>query len=403
MKMGVIKMFIIVIIVSLTLKCTTALSLNEILPEDPNMYDKMRPPKKDGHPTVVYFHVTVMGLDSIDENSMTYVADIFFAQTWKDYRLRLPENMTSEYRLLEVDWLKNMWRPDSFFKNAKSVTFQTMTIPNHYVWLYKDKTILYMVKLTLRLSCVMNFMIYPHDTQECKLQMESLSHTTDDMMFQWDPDVPLVVDENIELPQLQLVRNKTADCTQVYSTGNFTCLEVIFVLKRRLGYYLFHTYIPTCLIVIMSWVSFWIKPEAAPARVTLGVTSLLTLSTQHAKSQASLPPVSYLKAVDAFMSVCTVFVFMALMEYCLVNIVLGDSDAPKPPPPRNDNRNCIKQENILELRNQGVPPPPPRPVVQPPNRNRMRAIGIDKFSRIFFPFLFAVLNATYWYMFAEFL
>jgi hypothetical protein len=49
-------------------------------------------------------------------------------------------------RLLEVGWLKDMWRPDSFFKNAKSVTFQTMTIPNHYLWLYKDKTILYMVK-----------------------------------------------------------------------------------------------------------------------------------------------------------------------------------------------------------------------------------------------------------------
>ena len=34
--------------------------------------------------------------------------------------------------------------------------------------------------------------------------------------------------------------------------GNFTCLEVVFVLKRRLGYYMFHTYIPTCLIVVMS-------------------------------------------------------------------------------------------------------------------------------------------------------
>ena len=103
--------------------------------------------------------------------------------------------MTSEYRLLEVEWLKNMWRPDSFFKvqcvlvkrfqfylyififkNAKSVTFQTMTVPNHYMWLYKDKTILYMVKLTLRLSCAMNFIIYPHDTQECKLQMESCEY-----------------------------------------------------------------------------------------------------------------------------------------------------------------------------------------------------------------------------------
>lgn len=40
------------------------------------------------------------------------------------------------------------------------------------------------------------------------------------MIFQWDPDVPLVVDENIELPQLALVKNNTADCTQVYSTGN---------------------------------------------------------------------------------------------------------------------------------------------------------------------------------------
>lgn len=43
---------------------------SDILPENPKLYDKMRPPKKDGGPTVVYFHVTVMGLDSIDENSM---------------------------------------------------------------------------------------------------------------------------------------------------------------------------------------------------------------------------------------------------------------------------------------------------------------------------------------------
>ncbi|GBM98175.1 hypothetical protein AVEN_135151-1, partial [Araneus ventricosus] len=74
----------------------------------------------------------------------------------------------------------------------------------------------------------------------------------------------------------------------------------------------------------MSWISFWIKPEAVPARVTLCVTSLLTLSTQHAQSQKSLPPVSYIKAIDIFMSSCTVFVFASLMEYALVNILLGE-------------------------------------------------------------------------------
>ena len=73
----------------------------------------------------------------------------------------------------------------------------------------------------------------------------------------------------------------------------------------------------------MSWISFWIKPEAVPARVTLCVTSLLTLSTQHAQSQKSLPPVSYIKAIDIFMNSCTVFVFASLMEYALVNILMA--------------------------------------------------------------------------------
>lgn len=73
----------------------------------------------------------------------------------------------------------------------------------------------------------------------------------------------------------------------------------------------------------MSWISFWIKPDAVPARVTLCVTSLLTLSTQHAQSQKSLPPVSYIKAIDIFMSSCTVFVFSSLMEYALVNILMS--------------------------------------------------------------------------------
>ena len=94
---------------------------------------------------------------------------------------------------------------------------------------------------------------------------------------------------------------------------------VEFKFRRRLGYFMFHTYIPTCLIVMMSWISFWIKPEAVPARVTLGVTSLLTLSTQHANSQKALPPVSYIKAIDVWSNMCVSFVFLALLEYALVN------------------------------------------------------------------------------------
>jgi hypothetical protein len=122
-------------------------------------------------------------------------------------------------------------------------------------------------------------------------------------VFKWNLTDPLVTNPDIELPQLDIAKNFTEDCTLEYSTGesfilrnllklfllqlltiliihskgNFTCLAVVFNLRRRLGYHLFHTYIPSGLIVVMSWISFWIKPEAIPARVTLGVTSLLTL------------------------------------------------------------------------------------------------------------------------------
>ena len=80
-----------------------------------------------------------------------------------------------------------------------------------------------------------------------------------------------------------------------YSTGTFTCLAAVFKMKRSPGYLVFSTYIPSVLIVVMSWISFWIPPESTPARVTLGVTSLLTLATLNTQTQQSLPPVSYTK------------------------------------------------------------------------------------------------------------
>ncbi|KAH7974054.1 hypothetical protein HPB49_009100 [Dermacentor silvarum] len=119
------------------------LDISSILPENPQDYDNLAPPKEHGKATSVKFHVTVLSLDSIDEGSMTYVADIFMSQSWYDHRLRLPRNMTSKYRLLPVNWLHQMWRPDSFFKNAKRVTFQEMTYskPLHMALLGRQHTL----------------------------------------------------------------------------------------------------------------------------------------------------------------------------------------------------------------------------------------------------------------------
>ena len=99
----------------------------------------------------------------------------------------------------------------------------------------------------------------------------------------------LVNDRTVfRLPQLEIENSRTEDCTINYSTGTFTCLAAVFKLKRNPGYLFFSTYIPSVLIVIMSWISFWIPAESTPARVTLGVTSLLTLATQETDCDVQL-------------------------------------------------------------------------------------------------------------------
>lgn len=46
------------------------LELEDILPLDPKNYDKNRAPRVGKQPTLVDFHVTVLSLDSINEESM---------------------------------------------------------------------------------------------------------------------------------------------------------------------------------------------------------------------------------------------------------------------------------------------------------------------------------------------
>ena len=50
----------------------------------------------------------------------------------------------------------------------------------------------------------------------------------------------------------------------------FSVLQINFNLRRHMGYFLIQVYVPCILIVVLSWVSFWINREATADRVGLG-------------------------------------------------------------------------------------------------------------------------------------
>ena len=91
------------------------------------------------------------------------------------------------------------------------------------------------------------------------------------------------------------------------------------MLRRQRGFFILQTYIPSMLIVMLSWVGFWINKDSEPARIALGVTTVLTMTTQLTTSRANTMRVSYLKAIDVWYSSCMLFVFSALLEYAFVN------------------------------------------------------------------------------------
>jgi len=96
-------------------------------------------------------------------------------------------------------------------------------------------------------------------------------------------------------------------------------MQATFILKRQIGFFILQTYIPSMLIVMLSWVGFWINKDSEPARIALGVTTVLTMTTQLTTSRSNTMRVSYLKAIDVWYSACMLFVFSALLEFAFVN------------------------------------------------------------------------------------
>ncbi|XP_011305252.1 glutamate-gated chloride channel isoform X2 [Fopius arisanus] len=293
--------------------------LDEILGE--KKYDaRIRPSGENGTdgPTTVEVNMYLRSISKIDDNKMEYSVQLTFREQWLDERLRF-NDFGGRLKYLTLTESTRVWMPDLFFSNEKEGHFHNIIMPNVYIRIFPNGSVLYSIRISLTLACPMNLKLYPLDRQICSLRMASYGWTTDDLVFLWKEGDPVQVVKNLHLPRFTLEKFWTDYCNSKTNTGEYSCLKVDLHFKREFSYYLIQIYIPCCMLVIVSWVSFWLDQSAVPARVSLGVTTLLTMATQTSGINASLPPVSYTKAIDVWTGVCLTFVFGALLEFALVN------------------------------------------------------------------------------------
>nr|XP_045591180.1 glycine receptor subunit alpha-3-like [Procambarus clarkii] len=285
--------------------------------------------------------------------------DLFLHMTWEDSRLNLSnlvfisgrEN-ENNYITLPAYAMEHIWTPDPYVINAKDSVITTLTTTYASITLYDNKTIRYSSRISSTIACQMVFHDYPMDIQKCFMIMRSFMYSPNEVKFNWRKFSPVMLNKELKLLQFSLkkplnnyVRNVSFD---ELGHGERDVRQLVLELEfsREIGHHLVQTFVPSFLVVALSWFSFWMDLDAIPGRVTLVVTSLLTLTTLFTGIKEGLPPVAYVKAIDVWMAGCMVFIFSALGEFIIVK--------------------WLNSKNISHMVGPGFTPPAP-PHTRPPD------------------------------------
>uniref|UniRef100_A0A8W7PBD5 Uncharacterized protein n=1 Tax=Anopheles coluzzii TaxID=1518534 RepID=A0A8W7PBD5_ANOCL len=185
--------------------------------------------------------------------------------------------------------------------------------------LSQDGEILYSMRLTIKASCLMELRSFPMDRQSCPLVLGSYAYSRQQLVYQWKDEDSVNFVPGMTLSQFDLMSFGQKNYTFIRREGEFSVLHVSFNLQRHTGYFLIQVYVPCILIVVLSWVSFWIHREATSDRVGLGITTVLTLSTISLDSRTDLPKVRYATALDWFLLMSFFYCIATLLEFAGVH------------------------------------------------------------------------------------
>ncbi|EYC08414.1 hypothetical protein Y032_0066g3750 [Ancylostoma ceylanicum] len=393
-------------------------------------------------PTIVYIQMYIEGMSSFRAQSMDFQVDIYFQEKWIDPRLM--HNNTKRILLKDPHLFKLIWHPDIYFANARTAEFHDVTQPNFLVWIYPNGTVWYDCRISLTVLCMQNLARYPLDSQSCALRILSYAYDSDEIIIKWNGESPVDVNPEIRMPDMRLRTISHTIRNDTYATGIWSCALAEFHVDREIMHHIIQSYLPTALIVVISWFSFWLDVEAVPGRVSLSITTLLTLATQSSAARMALPQASYVKAIDVWMGACMTFVFSAMIEFTVVNYctrrkprkhekstkglseqvhsLVAQYKEKKAVPTRFQYQNgtCYEvslcenensQQNLekKQLREMNQPSilmrqnflssTKRKAIEERMNRveeNRKYAQLIDRRSRVYFPLAFIIFNISYW-------
>ena len=85
-------------------------------------------------------------------------------------------------------------------------------------------------------------------------------------------------------------------------------------VKRYTNFFKFKVVLPLILIVMMSWLVFWIDPSLISSQISVAVTAMLTMIAYRFALAGMLPRLPFLTTMDFFVIASTIMVFLSMVE-----------------------------------------------------------------------------------------
>ncbi len=164
---------------------------------------------------------------------------------------------------------------------------------NQTLLIKADGEVVYQSKLSFSIEAALDFTRFPFDYQTLDLKIE--------------PAEPSAYQTRYYLMKTKAEGNQTPPMIEWRELGKSHQLigkdKNIYQLKiqyqRKYDYYLFKVFLPMLMILMISYLLFWIHQQAAITRLSVIVTSLLTLVAFEWTFNDTIPRVSYITYIQA--------------------------------------------------------------------------------------------------------
>ncbi|ALC49142.1 CG7589, partial [Drosophila busckii] len=283
-------------------------------------------------PVDVYMRAYIYFMQNLEAHDLQFKIFALLQMRYMDPRLSFRNVSPKRLQpiLGEQTLRDSLWMPHIFLANERDSSILGTTEKDILTSISPDGTVIVSTRIKATLYCWLNLKKFPFDEQHCSTVLESWMYNTSELVLHWEQKRPITYDPALHLTEF-ILQNSWSNETVINAdlsdlrhgafAGNYSSLSFTVHLNRVVGFYLMDYFLPSMLIVALSWVSFWIQADQAPPRITLGTSTLLTFITLASAQGKTLPKVSYIKVSEVWFLGCTIFIFGSMVEFAFVNSI----------------------------------------------------------------------------------